>query len=329
MASFRWNSKTTRAWIYQALVLIVVVSLVAWLLSNTLANMKARGIQSGFGFLFEPAGFDIGESLIPFDSNEAYWKAFLVGLLNTLRVSITGIFLCTIFGVLIGVGRVSGNALARGLCYVYTEFFRNIPLLLQLLMWYILLVEFMPDPQEPLHFNEWFFLSKGGLAFPILSWETSWIPLWDLPYFVEGEILGGATLTPEFLAITMGLTLYTTAFVAEVVRGGIQSVSQGQVEAAQSLSLSPWQITRWVVLPQAMRVIIPPMTNQYLNLTKNSSLAVAIGYPDLVNISNTSLNQTGHAVECIAIVMLVYLTLSLITSVLMNAYNRRVAIKER
>jgi general L-amino acid transport system permease protein len=146
---------------------------------------------------------------------------------------------------------------------------------------------------------------------------------------VDGEYLGGLTLTPEFFALTLGLTLYTAAFVAEVVRGGIQSVSRGQREAAQSLSLSPWQTTRLVILPQAMRVIVPPLTNQYLNLTKNSSLAVAIGYPDLVNIATTSLNQTGRAVECIAVIMTVYLFLSLLTSFVMNAYNRKVAIKER
>jgi general L-amino acid transport system permease protein len=233
-------------------------------------------------------------------------------------------------GTLIGVGRVSSNALARGLCYVYTEVFRNIPILLQLLMWYILMVEWMPDPDAPLQVGNWLLFSKMGLqiAVPTLVDQAPFLAL-SVPQLVEGEYLGGLTLTPEFFALTLGLTLYTSAFVAEVVRGGIQSVSRGQREAAQSLSLSAWQTTRLVILPQAMRVIVPPLTNQYLNLTKNSSLAVAIGYPDLVNIATTSLNQTGRAVECIAVIMAVYLFLSLLTSFIMNAYNRKVAIKER
>ena len=233
-------------------------------------------------------------------------------------------------GTLIGVGRVSNNALARGMGYAYTELFRNVPVLLQLLIWYVLLVEFMPDSQSPLHFNDWFYLSKNGISFPVPVWDAS-VPglVWDVPVWLDGEITQGISLTPEFLAITLGLSFYTSAFVAEVVRAGIVSVPRGQLEAAKSIGLSNWQTTRQVLLPQAMRVIIPPLTNQYLNLTKNSSLAVAIGYPDLVSISNTALNQTGRSVECIAIVMLVYLTTSLATSALMNWYNARAAIKER
>jgi len=304
--------------------------LLAWLLSNTLANMKARGIQSGFDFLWANAGFDIGESMIAFDSSEPYWRAFWVGLLNTLRVSVVGIAVCTILGTLIGVGRVSNNALARGMGYAYTELFRNVPVLLQLLIWYVLLVEFMPDSQSPLHFNDWFYLSKNGISFPVPVWDAS-VPglVWDVPVWLDGEITQGISLTPEFLAITLGLSFYTSAFVAEVVRAGIVSVPRGQLEAAKSIGLSNWQTTRQVLLPQAMRVIIPPLTNQYLNLTKNSSLAVAIGYPDLVSISNTALNQTGRAVECIALIMAVYLCLSLGTSALMNAFNQRMAIRER
>jgi general L-amino acid transport system permease protein len=251
-----------------------------------------------------------------------------VGLLNTLRVSLIGIVACTLWGTLLGIGRLSGNALARGLCYAYTELFRNIPLLLQLFMWYVLLVEWMPDSDTPLHLADLLFLSKSGLTLPwLVHLDGRW--LWDLPVWQDGNVLGGASLSPEFLALTWGLTLYTSAFVAEVVRAGLLSVPQGQTEAARSVGLSPWLTLRLVVLPQAMRLIVPPMTNQYLNLIKNSSLAVAIGYPDLVNISNTALNQTGRAVECIALVMAVYLSLSLLTAALMNAYNRRVALKER
>ena len=245
-------------------------------------------------------------------------------------VSVVGIVFCTVLGTLIGVGRVSHNALARGLGYAYTELFRNVPVLLQLLIWYVLLVEFMPDSQNPLHFNDWFYLSKNGISFPVPVWDPSVHALvWDVPLWLDGEITQGISLTPEFLAITLGLSFYTSAFVAEVVRAGIVSVPRGQLEAAKSIGLSNWQTTRQVLLPQAMRVIIPPLTNQYLNLTKNSSLAVAIGYPDLVSISNTALNQTGRAVECIALIMAVYLCLSLGTSALMNVFNQRMAIRER
>ena len=330
MNSSFWHQKQARRWLYQLALLLGLGLLLAWLLSNTLANMKSRGIQSGFDFLWANAGFDIGESMIAFDSSEPYWRAFWVGLLNTLRVSVVGIAFCTILGTLIGVGRVSNNALARGLGYAYTELFRNVPVLLQLLIWYVLLVEFMPDSQSPLHFNDWFYLSKNGISFPVPVWDAS-VPglVWDVPVWLDGEITQGISLTPEFLAITLGLSFYTSAFVAEVVRAGIVSVPRGQLEAAKSIGLSNWQTTRQVLLPQAMRVIIPPLTNQYLNLTKNSSLAVAIGYPDLVSISNTALNQTGRAVECIALIMAVYLCLSLGTSALMNAFNQRMAIRER
>ena len=330
MNSSFWHQKQARRWLYQLALLLGLGLLLAWLLSNTLANMKARGIQSGFDFLWANAGFDIGESMIAFDSSEPYWRAFWVGLLNTLRVSVVGIAFCTILGTLIGVGRVSNNALARGMGYAYTELFRNVPVLLQLLIWYVLLVEFMPDSQSPLHFNDWFYLSKNGISFPVPVWDSAAHGLvWDVPLWLDGEINEGISLTPEFLAITLGLSFYTSAFVAEVVRAGIVSVPRGQLEAAKSIGLSNWHTTRQVLLPQAMRVIIPPLTNQYLNLTKNSSLAVAIGYPDLVSISNTALNQTGRAVECIALIMAVYLCLSLGTSALMNAFNQRMAIRER
>ena len=305
-----WRSQRVRAWCYQTVLIGMLIVLVGWLLHNTLGNMRMRGIQSGFDFLLDPAGFDIGESMFAFTSTQTYGSAFLVGLLNTLRVSCIAIVVCTLWGALLGIGRLSSNALARGLCYAYTELFRNIPLLLQLLMWYVVLVELMPDTETPLHFYDWVLLSKEGLALPWLMSD-------------------GLTLTPEFLALTWGLTLYTSAFVAEVIRSGIQSVPLGQVEAALSIGLSPWQRLRLVVLPQALRLIVPPLTNQYLNAIKNSSLAVAIGYPDLVSISNTTLNQTGRAVECIAIVMAVYLTLSLLTASGMNYFNRRTALKER
>ena len=381
--TWSWRSQAFRGLMYQVITIAIIVGVVGWLVHNTVVNMRIRGIQSGFDFLLGSAGFDIGESLIAFDSGEAYWRAYLVGFTNTLRVAVLGIILTTILGTLIGVGRFSRNVLIRGLCQVYVEFFRNIPVLLQLLMWYLMFTEVLPASSEPLVLGP-LFLSKGGLNFPIPVWATGhtvaawglliglgvawlyrrnakrtfentgisksmvWVPLgillacgvlgWiiggaptalDMPIQGEFAIENGGALTPEFLSVLLGLTIYTAAFVAEVVRGGIQSVAQGQSEAAAALGLSKGLSMRLVQLPQALRVIIPPVTNQFLNLTKNSSLAVAIGYPDVVSISNTAINQTGRAVECIAIIMVVYLSTSLLTSLLMNWYNQRSAILER
>jgi len=378
-----WRSQAFRGVVYQV-VAIALIGLVVWFLAhNTVQNMRVRGIQSGFDFLTQPAGFDIGESLFRFESIEPYWRAFLTGLVNTLRVAIVGIVLTTILGTLLGIGRFSRNALVRGLCYGYVEVFRNVPILVQLLAWYLVLTEILPMSTEPWQIGP-FFLSKGGLNLPVPVWHAGhgwtlaglaigialafayrrwarhrfeetgvvrsmvWTPLaiaivltlagWlaggapsalDVPHRGEFAIEEGGALTPEFLAVLLGLTMYTAAFVAEVVRAGVQSVPRGQAEAAAALGLPRSLEMRLVLLPQALRVIIPPLTNQYLNLTKNSSLAVAIGYPDVVSIANTALNQTGRAVECIAIVMLVYLTTSLGTSAIMNWYNARAAIKER
>ena len=381
--SWSWRSQAFRGIIYQVFAAVAIATVAWFLIHNTLINMQARGIKSGFDFLSQAAGFDIGESLYPFDSGESYWRAFLVGLTNTLRVAVLGIILATVLGTLLGVGRFSRNALVRGICLSYVEFFRNIPVLLQLLMWYVMLTEVLPAAADAWVIGP-FFLSKGGLNFPIPVWGTGqlWAAYgilpglllgwayrrWSIRQFeatgqprsmvllpamivllasVAGWALGGAptdfnrpikgdfaienggALTPEFLAVLMGLTLYTAAFIAEVVRGGIAAVARGQSEAASALGLNRNQEMRLVMLPQALRVIIPPLTNQYLNLTKNSSLAVAIGYPDVVSIANTALNQTGRAVECISLVMLVYLATSLGTSLLMNWYNSRAAIKER
>ena len=383
-ASFSWRSKQARGIAYQILAVSIIAFLIWLLVSNTMANMKARGIQSGFDFLWQPAGFDIGEEWLNYDSNNGYWKAFLVGLVNTLRVAVVGIFLTTILGTLLGVGRFSRNALIRGICYTYVECFRNIPVLLQLLMWYLLFAEHLPQVNQALNVWNLFFLSKNGISYPIPVWQLGhtlalagvalgalvswfyagqarkkfdltgkfspvlWVSIglicgtalvgwfiggapneWNVPKLTETQVENGGSFTPEYLAVLIGLTLYTSAFVAEVVRGGIASVSQGQHEASASLGLSRGHSMRLVVLPQALRVIIPPMTNQFLNLTKNSSLAVAVGYPDVVSIANTSLNQTGRAVECIAIIMLIYLTTSLVTSGFMNWFNARAAIQER
>jgi general L-amino acid transport system permease protein len=379
-----WRSQAVRGIVYQ-LIAVAAVGLTVWYLAhNTLANMAARGIQSGFDFLRTPAGFDIGESLIPYDALDPYWKAFAVGVLNTLRVALIGVVLATVLGTLLGVGRFARNAIVRGLCYAYVEFFRNVPVLLQLLMWYLILTDVLPPLADAISVGGVIFLSNNGFKFPVPVWglgqalagvggalgvvlawlyrrwamrqfeltgrvrslvlvpiaiviaaaTAGWIAggaptAWSVPKIDGFLVEGGATATPEFLAVLMGLVLYTSAFIAEVVRAGINSVSHGQVEAALSLGLTRGQTMRLVILPQALRVIIPPMTSQYLNLTKNSSLAVAIGYPDVVSIANTAINQTGRAVECIAIIMAVYLTTSLSTAAFMNWYNRRAAIKER
>ncbi len=322
-----WRSQAFRGVVYQVVALLLLAAAAGLLLHNTLQNMRARGIQSGFDFIVEPAGFAIGESLIPFDSAESYGKAYLAGFVNTLRVALVGIVCATLLGTAVGVGKLSRNTLVKALCSGYVELTRNVPLLLQLFMWYFALTEFLPPIEEALQPLPGFFFSKNGLQFPLPTWEGGFHVDW--PERTQININGGGAVTPEFLTVLVGLSVYTAGYVAEVVRAGIQSVPIGQHEACASLGLTRWQTLRLVQLPQALRVIIPPMTSQYLNLTKNSSLAVAVGYPDLFSISATALNQTGRAIECIAIVMACYLTLSLLTSALMGIYNRRARLKER
>jgi general L-amino acid transport system permease protein len=378
-----WRSREGRSVIYQIVAILSAFALIALLVRNTLANMRLRGIQSGYDFLFQPFGFDISETVIEYAHNSSYFVAFAIGMLNTIKVAIIGIALATMVGVLIGIGRFSANYLVKKICYAYVEFFRNVPVYLQLLIWYLVFAEALPDLDGAWNVGH-FYLSKNGISFPwpvwqlgqtlalvgaglglvfglyyrrlarahfdltgqprpvlwvtlaatlglsVLGWLAGGAPLeWDLPKVGDFQIEDGGAFSPEFMALLFGLVFYTAAFIAEVVRSGIASVSLGQHEAAASLGLSKSQAMRLVVLPQALRVIIPPLTSQYLNLTKNSSLAVAIGYPELVSIANTTLNQTGRAIEALSIVMLVYLTLSLITSALMNWFNASAAIQER
>lgn len=379
-----WRSRALRGLLYQIIAVVLLVLLAWFVAGNTLENMRVRGIQSGFGFLSQTAGFEIGESMLSYDSSHTYGRAFLVGLSNTVRVSAVGIVLATLIGTLIGIGRLSGNFLVRQLCTIYVEVFRNVPLLLQLFMWYFVLTALLPPVTDALQPVAGVFLSQSGLQYPIPIWGHAHVfaalglgagcgaawwyrraairhlertgearkVLWaavaliaagpllgwlaggaptdmDIPEPGSFNVTGGGAVTPEYMTLLAGLTFYTAAFLAEIVRGGIVSVPIGQTEAASALGLSRKTMLRLVLLPQALRVIIPPATSQYLNLTKNSSLAVAIGYPDLVSISNTTLNQTGRAVECIVIIMAVYLTLSLLTAGIMNWYNSRIAIKER
>jgi general L-amino acid transport system permease protein len=368
--------------LWQVLLVIAVIALGWSLYNNMLANMAARGLQFGFGFLDRSAGIPIGESIIPYTPADTYQRALTVGILNTLRVAVVGILVATILGVTLGVARLSNNPLLRSLVGGYIEVIRNTPLVLQLVFWHAIILQ-LPSVRQAINPLPGLFLSQRGLKIPSLVPDQAltaflvalaaaiigWMlllrrenarqlatgdrrstllpglamlvalpvgaglavgaPTIDWPELAGFNFQGGLTLSPEFFALLIGLVIYTSAFIAEIVRAGIQSVHKGQWEAARALGLPGGRIMRLVILPQALRVIIPPLTSQYLNLTKNSSLAVVIGYPDLVSVANTSINQTGQAVEVITIFMAVYLLISLGTSLLMNLYNRAVALKER
>ena len=378
-------NRTFRAIVYQA-TMVATVGLVGWwLVDNTLTNLREQNVATGFAFLTNrQANFAIGESVIPYSATDSYLRAFVVGLLNTIKVAVIGVVLATILGTVIGIARLSHNWLIRKLASGYVETVRNIPVLLQLIFWYTVLTEMLPHPREAVELVPTVFLSNRGLYAPAplegLGW---WLVLaglflaipaviafrkaaqahheqtgeaWPVVLIIPGIILGlaligwliggaptefsvpekvgfnfrgGTRVTPEFLALLLGLTLYTAGFIAEIVRSGILAISHGQTEASMALGLNRRLTLRLIIMPQAMRVIVPPMTSQYLNLTKNSSLAIAIGYPDLVSSMNTSLNQTGQAIECIAIAMSVYLIISLGISFFMNWYNARIALKER
>ena len=290
-----------------------------FLISNTAANLEVRRIASGYGFLSREAGFEIGESFfLRYSAADSYARALVVGLVNTLGVAAIGIVLATVLGGAIGLARLARDALLRTLAAAYVEFVRNVPLLVQLFFWYALITEALPAPREALSPLPGVFLTNRGIFFPVPG---------SVPELSGFNFVGGAALSPEFATLLIGLATYTAAFIAEIVRAGILAIERGQLDAAYALGLSRWQVTRLVVLPQALRVIVPPLTSQYLNLTKNSSLAVAIGYPDLVSIANTTINQTGQAIEGVAIIMAVYLTVSLSISAFMNWYNARVALR--
>jgi len=301
---------------YQVAAVAAVLFAIGYLVSNTLTNLEVRRIASGFGFLGREAGFEIGESFfMRYGAADSYLRALVVGLVNTLAVAAIGIVLATGLGTAIGLFRLSGNLLLRTISTAYVEFVRNVPLLVQLFFWYAMITETLPVAREALEPLPGVFLSNRGIYFPSFS---------GTPVLQGFNFAGGAALTPEFAALLLGLATYTAGFIAEIVRAGVLAVGRGQWEAAQAVGLTRPQALRHVVLPQALRVIVPPMTSQYLDLTKNSSLAVAIGYPDLVSIANTTINQTGQAIEGIAIIMLVYLTISLTISAFMNWYNARV-----
>lgn len=380
-----FSDPKVRAWLFQIITIVAVVSLGWYLFHNTQTNLQHRGITSGFDFLERSAGFGIAQHLIDYTESDSYARVFVIGLLNTLLVTVIGVVLATLLGFIIGVARLSHNWMINKLATVYVEVFRNIPPLLQILFWYFAVFLTMPGPRNSHNFGDTFFVSSRGLNMPaalasdgfwpfvaslvvaivaivlMTRWankrfEATGVPFhkfwaglallvviptlcvlifgtplhWEMPKLAGFNFVGGWVLIPELLALTLALTVYTAAFIAEIVRSGIKSVSHGQTEAARSLGLRPGPTLRKVIIPQALRVIIPPLTSQYLNLAKNSSLAAGIGYPEMVSLfAGTVLNQTGQAIEVIAITMSVYLAISISISLLMNWYNKRIALIER
>ena len=373
----------------QLLTLLFVVAVIGFFTINAQLNMDERGIDFGYGFLSQESSFDVQFSLIEYDGSHSYAKAYLVGLLNTILVSVLGIIFCTIIGVIVGIARLSPNYLIKNTAAWYVEFFRNVPLLLQIFFWYYAALRALPLPENTEALFGVTYLTVKGYYIPRLIWENFHILVYSILAAVisivfirnyarklqeeRGQQLPvllisvgllfvfpaitivtgmvqlevalpvlkqlsktsfiyaeGLSVPPELLALVLALSLYTATFVAECVRAGVQGVSKGQKEAAASIGLTTNQILKLVIMPQALRIIIPPTTNQYLNLTKNSSLAAAIAYPDLVLIfAGTALMQTGRAIEIVSITMLTYLTLSLAISLLMNWYNKKIAIKEK
>ncbi|MDR9439522.1 MAG: amino acid ABC transporter permease [Halomonas sp.] len=380
-----WRDPTFRALLVQGILLLALGAFIVMVVSNTMANLDARGITTGFGFLQDRAGFSIPQTLIEYSGDSTYARTFVVGLLNTLLVSAMGIVAATLIGFAVGIARLSPNWLLARLANAYVEIFRNIPLLVQILFWYFAVLQALPSPRNSHSLLDVVFLNVRGVVLPdpqalpgfaatplallvavIATWWlvrfarrrqartgrplpvfklgallliglplatflVTGMPLeWSIPALKGFNFQGGITVLPELMALWLALSIYTASFIAEIVRSGIQSVPQGQVEAAKALSLPGGIILRKVVIPQAMRVIVPQLTSQHLNLIKNSSLATAIGYPDLVAVfSGTALNQTGQAIEIVAMTMGVYLLINLVVSALMNLYNARTLLKER
>jgi general L-amino acid transport system permease protein len=378
-----WRDIRVLRIVAQVVVLLVVGVIIAIAVRNMLGALESRGLGFGFSFLNRSAGFEIPESPIPYRSTDTYGQAFLVGLLNTLFVSVVGIVLATVLGIIVGVARLSPNWLVNKIAAGYVELMRNTPLLVQLFIIYFAIFLQLPSVADTLAWGESVFLNQRGVFVPapqaqpgLGAWVAvvgvglaiaigatvlagrreldgrpvpglrlaglgafallvvaGWIVIgpfaFELPVRERFNFAGGLRLSPEFSALLVGLVIYTAAFIGEVVRGGIQAVRRGQWEASRALGLSEGQALRLVVFPQAMRIIVPPLTSQYLNLAKNSSLAIAIGYPDLFKVGQTMANQTGQPVPVIILVMGTYLSISLVTSLLMNLYNPRVQVLER
>ena len=354
----------------QLLVLALVVAVLAWFVNNVSGNLRERGLASGFSFVHDSADFGISEGLVPYETGDSYLRAFSVGVSNTLRAALPAMVLATALGFLLGVAQISRHPLIQRLGKTYVDVVRNVPLLIQVLLWYMFLTNGLPNPQDPVQWAGLVVLSKAGLAvvaptgqaglwwltsaaivvggsllvWPMFRWGKGrillllalgslvWLGLpldWESPTVGAFGVNGGANLSTEWLALVAGLTFYTASYIAEIVRGGLQAVPRGQWEAAHAMGLSWNQSLVRVVLPQSLRVMVPPFTSTLMSTTKNSSLAVAVGYPDIVSVATTSLNQTGQAIECIAIIASVYLVLNMLTSLIMAWVNARVQIKER
>ena len=310
-----WRDNRKLGWLIQLVAGLFLLLAIALLLGNLERNLARAGLRLTLGWLNQPAGFDIAETLLPYRASDSYGRALLAGFVNTLRVVVSGLVLATALGVAVGAASFSGNPLLRGVTRIYVELVRNIPLLLQLVFWYFAVFLSLPSADQ-------------ALQLPGMQLAKSGIYLFGAD-LVNGELVGGLRLSLELAALLTGLVIYSAAFIAEVVRGGIASVPLGQWEAAKSLGLKPLQILRLVVLPQALRVIVPGLNSQYISLAKNSSLAVAIGYPDLYAVAETTLNQTGRGIEVFLLLLVVYLMLDLVISVVMNAIDRLVRLQER
>jgi general L-amino acid transport system permease protein len=310
-----WSNSKIRNRILECLFLAFVAGAIFWAISNAHDNLSRQNIASGFSFLEREAGFEIAETTIEYWSSDSYARALVVGIINTLKVAVIGNFLALFFGLIIGVSALSENWMLSRLSRGYVGVVRNIPLLLQLFFWYALITEILPPVREALNPLPGVFLCQRGLFLP---WPGRGFP--ELGGF---NFQGGLSISPEFLSLLLGLVIYTAAFNAEIVRAGILSVPKGQWEAARALGLSRFQCLKKIIVPQAMWVAVPPLISQVLNLTKNSSLAVAIAYPDFVSVANTTMNQTGQAIEGVSMIMGIYLVLSLLSSGILNFYHNR------
>ena len=379
-----WRDERKRAIIWQLVVVALLLLAIAFIVNNMIINLRTLGVPLGFDFLDSTAGFAVSFSLIPVNLESQIGRLILTGMLNTLLASAIGIVVATLLGFLVGVMRLSRNFLISRIATIYVETLRNVPLLVQLLFWYVAISKLFPGVRQALNIGDLFFLSNRGIYAPspvvaddfifvlialavgvvcagsITRWarrrqaatgqqfHSFWVGLaviillpllvglalgspvtWQVPELKGFNFQGGMVLQPELAALVLGLSTYTAAFIAEIVRGGILAVSHGQTEAALALGLKQSWTLRLVVVPQALRVIVPPLTSQYLNVAKNSTLAGIIGYPDLYSIIGTAQNQTGRAVENVAILMVFFLSLSLLISLFMNWYNRRIALVER
>ncbi|MEA5411987.1 ABC transporter permease subunit [Synechococcus sp. BA-120 BA3] len=319
-----WRDRRIVPWVVQAVVGLLVLLLIAFLLGNLVRNLTAAGLLLSWRWLQQPAGFDISESVIPFNAQLPYWRALAAGLVNTIRAVLVGLVGATLLGTLVGMASFSHNGLLRRLARVYVEVVRNIPLLLQLVFWYFVVFLTLPNGEAAIQLPG-VVLAKSGLYIAGFGEGLRWLG----PTLVNGVWQAPVRLSVEFGALLTGLIVYSGAFIAEVVRGGIAAVPKGQWEAASSLGLSWFATLRRIVLPQSLRVIVPGLNTQYISLAKNSSLAVAVGYTDLYSVAETTLNQTGRAVEVILVLLAAYLTLDLLISALMNGLNHLVQIRER